>query len=170
MHSIGDKVVYGANGVMSIVDIREECVADIVKKYYVLRANGAHSDSLTFVPVDNEKLVRAMRPLLTKDEILELLHSVNVDEECEWVRDNRARSERFKNIMNSGDRAQIISMIHSIYKTGLRRGEEGKKNFLVDENAMHKAEKILYSEFSIVLGIPEDEVPAFIEREIANAK
>lgn len=165
MHGIGENIVYGSSGVMTIIDIREEVVLGEVKKYYVLKASGAHSDSLTFVPVDNERLVSMMRPLLTKGEILDILHSANDAPECEWVKDNRVRSERFKNILDSGDRARMISMIRSIYKTGQRRVEEGKKNYLSDENAMRKAEKLINSEFAIVLGIPEEQVPAFIAAE-----
>ena len=29
MHKIGDKVIYGAAGVMTVVDIREEAIADV---------------------------------------------------------------------------------------------------------------------------------------------
>ena len=166
MLGVGDNVVYGSNGVMTIVDIRDETVGDVARKYYVLRAAGAHSDSLTFVPVDNESLVSMMRPLLTKKEILDILHSQDDAAGLEWVKDNRARSERFKKIIDSGDRAKIIAMIRSIYKTGLRRSEEGKKNYLSDENTMHRAEKLIASEFSIVLGIPEEEVPECLAREI----
>ena len=166
MHNIGDKIIYGSNGVMTIVDIREEAFGDVNHKYFVLHPVGVRSESLTFVPTDNERLVSMIRPLLTREQILDLLHSVKDMPECEWIKDNRARSEYFKNIMDSGDRAKMISMIRAIYNTGLRRIEEGKKNFLADENAMHKAENLLYSEFSIVLGIPEEEVPAFVEKEI----
>ncbi len=166
MLGVGDNVVYGANGVMTVVDIREETVADVKRRYYVLRAAGTNSDSLTFVPVDNEALVAMMRPLLTREEILSILHTQESEPELEWVRDNRQRAERFKKIIDSGDRARIIAMIRSIYKTGLRRGEEGKKNYLSDETAMRRAERLIASEFSIVLGIPEEKVPEFIENEI----
>ncbi len=166
MHKIGDKVMYGAGGVMTIVDIRDESIGDTSRSYYVLRPTLARSESLTYVPVDNEVLVSAMRPLLTKDEIISLLHSAKDAAPLDWVNENRARQEHFKKIMESGDRAKIISMIRAIDENALRREAEGKKNFLTDENAKAKAEKLLFSEFSIVLGIPEDEVKTFVEEEI----
>ena len=158
--------MYGAGGVMTIVDIREEMIGDLCRSYYILRPTLARSESFTYVPVDNEKLVSAMRPLLTKDEILSLLHSAKDMPSIDWVKENRARQDYFKRIMESGDRAKMIAMICAINENGLRREAEGKKNFLSDENAKAKAEKLLHSEFSIVLGIPEEEVPAFIEKEI----
>ena len=166
MHKIGDNILYGASGVMTIVDIREESIGDVSRSYYVLRPTLIRSESLTFVPADNERLVSSMRPLLTKSEIITLIHSAKDAPELDWIKENRARSESFKRIMESGDRAKMISMIRAINESGARREAEGKKNFLSDENAKSKAEKLLFSEFSVVLGIPEDEVPAFIEKEI----
>jgi RNA polymerase-interacting CarD/CdnL/TRCF family regulator len=64
MHKIGDKIIYGANGVMTIVDIREESVGDVSRSYYVLLPATGRASSLTFVPTDNEKLTSAMRPML----------------------------------------------------------------------------------------------------------
>ena len=54
----------------------------------------------------------------------------------EWIEDNRARSESYKKILSSSDRALMIAMIETVYRTGLRREEEGKKNYIADENIM----------------------------------
>lgn len=166
MHRIGDNIIYGANGVMTIVDIREETIGDVSRGYYVLRPALTNSDSLAFVPTDNERLVSSMHSLLTREEIITLLSEAKNAPSINWIKENRARQEYFKKIMESGDRAKIIAMIRAINKSAALREAEGKKNFLSDENAKAKAEKLLLSEFSIVLGIPEEEIPAFIEREI----
>ena len=164
MHNVGEKVVYSSNGVMEIVDIREELVLDAPKKYYVLCAHGTQSGSQTFVPVDNEKLVAKMRPLLTREEVMEIIGSLDSIPVADWIGDNRARSESFKCTIEEGDRVKMISMIKLINETAKRRAEEGKKNYLADENAMQRAEKLLYSEFATVLGIEESAVPEFIEK------
>ena len=164
MHKIGEKVVYGSSGVMEILDVREESVLGKPRQYYVLRESRTNSSSMTYVPVDNEELVAAMRPLLTKDEIIEIIREAKSLPEKEWIEDNRARSLKFKRIISSGDRTELIAMINSIYSTGKRRGMEGKRNYLSDETAMKKAEKLIYSEFSEVLGISEEEIPEFIAK------
>ena len=162
MYKIGDNVVYGSNGVMTVVDMREEAFGDAFRKYYVLKAPSEKYDSLTFVPVDNEKLVAAMRPLLSPEEIRELISKVDEIPLLDWVEDNRARSDQFKRIIEEGDRVKLISLIKSVCVTGERRLAEGKKNYLADESAMNKAEHILYSEIAVVFGVTEDEVPALI--------
>ena len=166
MHKIGEKILYGASGVMTIVDVREESFCDVSRSYYVLRSAVRHSDSLTYVPTDNEKLVTAMRPLLTEEEIKSLIRSAKDVAPIDWVPENRARSEYFKKIMESGDREKMIAMIIAIDENAKRREAEGKKNFLSDENAKQKAEKLLHTEISVVFGIPEENVPAFIENEL----
>lgn len=166
MHKIGDKVLYGAGGVMTIVDIREEAIGNDCRSYYILRPTLARTESFTYVPVDNERLVSSMRPLLTKDEIVELISSFKDMPALDWISENRARQEYFKKIMESGDRGKIIAMIRAIDENAVRREAEGKKNFLSDDSARAKAEKLLYSEISIVLGISEEEAKNYLSENI----
>ena len=163
MYSIGEKIIYGSLGVMEIVDISDQTVGDLTKKYYVLKEHDSSSSSLTYVPLDNESLTAQMKPLLTTDEILEVINRAKDEPDIEWIDDNRARSELYKKIISSFDRVKMLAMINSIYRAAKKREEEGKKNYISDENLMKRAEKLIYSEFSIVLGIPESEIPAFIE-------
>lgn len=166
MHKIGEKVVYGSHGVMEIVDIKEESVGDVLRKYYVLRELDSVYMSQTYVPVDNEKLVCAMRPLLTKKEIMTIISKISTLEGIEWQRDNRLRSEKFRSIIESGDREGMLALIKTVYENGMKRNEEGKKNYLTDESFMRKAERLVFSEFAAVLGIKAAEVPEFIEKNL----
>lgn len=162
MHCVGNKIVYGSNGIMEIVDIREESIGDVARKYYVLSDLRVNVSSQTYVPIDNEKLVGTMRPLLTKDEIMDIISRIKTIPEAEWYEDNRIRTEKFRDVIESGSILGMISIIKAINANGIKRHEAGKKNFLADENLMRKAEKMIYAEFSEVLGIPENEVSAFI--------
>lgn len=161
MFKIGEKISYGMHGVMEIVDIRQEDATPGSPTYYVLSAQG-EGTSLTFVPVDSEMLVSQMHRLPSKEEVFELLRKAKSSSPIAWIDDNRKRTEYFKKIIRSADKCAIISMINAIYLAGLERQKEGKKNYLSDENLMHKAEKLINSELSAVLGIPEDSVPRFI--------
>ena len=163
MRNIGEYVLYGAAGVNTIVDIREESIGDVSRSYYVLRSASSRTDSLTFVPADNERLVSAMRPLLTAEELDKLVSEANEVQPCDWIEANRARSERFKQIMESGDRVGMIAMIKAINEQGVRRIAEGRKNFLADETAKQKALKLLSREFAIVQDISDVEAVALAE-------
>ena len=163
MFNVGEKVVYGLGGVMEIVDVREIVFGDNPRTYYVLREMGSSSTSETLIPVDNADLVAQMRPLLTREEMVCAIRAARVAPDAEWIDDNRKRADHFKAVILSGDRVALMLMIRSIIEAGKRRAEEGKKNFLSDENAMKKAEKLLYSEISVVFDISLEDVPSFIE-------
>ncbi len=168
MHRIGDKVLYGTDGVMTVVDVREVTVGGVSRNYYVLRSSAKKSSSETFVPTDNSELVSKMRPLLTKSEILEAIKSAATFDIENFLGEGRARLQRFRSVVESGDRAAMIAMIRSIYLQGKERIEQGKRLYLADETVMRRAEQLLHSEFSEVLGIPEENVPAFIEENIGK--
>lgn len=163
MYSIGEKVVYGAMGVMEIVDITEQTVGDVARKYYVLKGYASPSASLTYVPVDNAALTSQLKPLLTVDQITEAIRLAKTTQPIAWVEENRARSEMYKRILATADRAQMLAMIRLVYETGIRREAEGKKNFIADENVMRRAQKNIATEFSLVLGIPESEIFEYIK-------
>lgn len=163
MYSIGEKVVYGAMGVMEIVDITEQTVGDVARKYYVLKEYASPSASLTYVPVDNAALTSQLQPLLTVDQITEAIRLAKTTQPIAWVEENRARSEMYKRILATADRAQMLAMIRLVYETGIRREAEGKKNFIADENVMRRAQKNIATEFSLVLGIPESEIFKYIK-------
>lgn len=162
MHSIGDRIVYGSNGIMEIVDIREESIGDVQRSYYILSDVRVNVSTQTYVPTDNEKLVGMMRPLHTKDEVLDIISRISTIPDADWHDDNRVRAEVFRGVIESADTEGMIAVIKAINTNGVKRQEEGKKNFLADENIMRKAEKMIYAEFSEVLGIPENEIGDFI--------
>jgi hypothetical protein len=53
-------------------------------------------------------------------------------------------------------------MVYSIYARKAEMASLGKRSLLVDDAALKKAEKILFGELSIVLGIPLTEVGEYI--------
>lgn len=162
MHSVGEKIMYGGAGLMEIVDVREESFGDLPRKYYVLHDLRSTSDSQTFVPVDNDKLTAAMHPLLTKEEACDLMSRIADIPLLECNSDNRIRSEKFKSIIESDDREALISLIKTVNEINRRRREEGKKSSLADDSALKKAEKLIYAEFSEVLGLTEAEIAEII--------
>lgn len=57
-------------------------------------------------------------------------------------------------------------MIRELYIHKQEQLKNGKKMHLSDEQLMKEAERLLYSEFSLVLNIRADEVPKFIASRI----
>ena len=86
MYGIGEKVIYGAQGVMEIVDITDQTVGDATHKYYVMKEYASPSSSLTYVPVNNETLTPMhiprtgiLRPRITSHNPLSCSFCIAVD-------------------------------------------------------------------------------------------
>jgi RNA polymerase-interacting CarD/CdnL/TRCF family regulator len=107
-----------------------------------------------------------MRPIVTEKRANDIILAIPEVAPAEWCEDNRRRQEGFKATIKSGDHIAIIAMIKSIIEFGKRRLAVGKKNYLVDENVMKKAQKLLASEFSLSIGDDEAELMQHIEEQL----
>ena len=160
---IGDRLMYGTVGLVEIIDIRVENAFGADREYYVLREQDSASDAQIFVPKDNEALVANMRPLLSGEEIKHLL-TLEERAPIEWNKDNRARSEKFRRIIESGDREMILALISAIQKMRRERSVEGKKNYMLDENMLDKANRLIVSEFSCVLNKSSEQMREILSK------
>ena len=164
MLEINEYVMYGDNGACLVADKRIEKFGGAPREYYILKPV-SNEDSTLFVPTDNEKLLKKMKDVLTKEEILSVIHSLPEDE-LEWIEDSKERNAKYEDIFSRGKRRELLHMIKSIYKKKKERKAEGKKLWTMDDNAMKHAEKLVYQEFATVLDIEPEEVLNFIQTEI----
>lgn len=167
MLELNSYVIYGDNGVCLVADKRKEKFAGVIREYYILKPQGNEGATL-FVPTDNEELLSKMRAILSKKEILDIIHSLPGDE-IPWEEDNKVRGEYYDEVFDRGDRRELLLLIKALYTHKKVRKEEGKKLWTIDENAMKHAESLVYEEFATVLGIKPEEVVDFIGQEIEKA-
>ena len=106
-----------------------------------------------------------MRRILTREEILELIETMP-DEEANWIHNENERKEKYKRIITSGDRVELIKMIKALYSHKKKREAEGKHLYLSDERFFKEAERILYDEFQYVLNLQKTEVLPFIFQKL----
>ena len=79
MLELNSYVIYGDNGVCLVADKRKEKFAGVIREYYILKPQGNEGSTL-FVPTDNEELLSKMRSILTREEILDIIHSLPGEE------------------------------------------------------------------------------------------
>lgn len=161
MYQVGDMVVYGIHGVCRIVEMQIQRVNHKKVEYFVLEPIH-QSTSRYFVPSQNTAALSKLRAVLTKEEINDLLQGEESRQDC-WIDDENQRKQRYKELMASGDRAALISMLRALNYHKKEQTESGKKFHVSDSNFLRDAEKVIYSEFSLVLDIPYDQVSAYIK-------
>ena len=155
MFEIGSYVIYRAEGVCVISDIRKENFGSLgnENEYYILTPV-SNKSSTVFVPVSNEKLVSLIRPLMSAIEIERMLDEIRNDR-IEWINDSRARNTAFKEILSSGDRRELCVLAITVFEKAEQITKNNKKVCPTDLNALRKAEKMLFDEFRATTDIKD---------------
>lgn len=162
MFSVGDNVVYESLGVCRVKDIVRKTFEPLPERdYYVLEMVYGPATTV-YAPVDSDKL--NIRPVLGASEVGEIIASMPSRPEISGTDDGERRS-RFREIITSGDRDGLVRIIKTLYS---RRENvpKGRKFPDADERLMRDAERILYEEFALVLGIKPTEVIGYIYEHI----
>ena len=158
MYEKGQFIIYGVRGVCEVVDITtlDRPGGSEGKLYYVLRPY-AQKASKIVTPVDSEKTVT--RPLLSREEALELIDGIQEVPELE-VPSDKQREERYKEALKTCDCRAWVGMIKTLYTRRRSRMAQGKK--------MTDSEDNLCSELSVSLGMPREDVEAYIKERVSK--
>lgn len=162
MFEKGEFIVYGNAGVCEVRDITTLDMKGAAKnKLYYILSPRRHRDSKIFTPVEGNKTV--MRAVLTKEEADILIDNIRDIEEL-WVGNDKLREEKYKETMRSCECRDWIRIIKTLYLRKQERIAQGKKTTAMDEKYLRMAEDNLYSELSVALGVPKEQM----EEHIAN--
>ena len=166
VYQCGDQVVYGIHGVCNILDLELRTVDRKKVEYYVLSPM-EQPDARFYVPTQNQAAVAKLRPVLSREALDALLVSEEAGQDA-WIADENQRKQRYRELINSGDRAALICMVRTLHAHKAAQLACGRKFHLCDENFLRDAEKLLSSEFSLILNIRPDEVGQYIQNAIEN--
>lgn len=165
MFNIGDLIVYGNNGVYTVA---EYCKSPVDKNdtrtFYLLRPLYESASNIIMTPVSNDRVV--MRGLISKDEAYAIIDKIPYISEL-TVEHERARRDRYKEALSSGNLEQYVSIIKSVHTRREMVTKCKKRLSETDAEYEKRAKFCLYSEFASVFDIPFDTVEAFIYQRIA---
>lgn len=164
MFQVGDKVVYGIHGVCMVVD-QEERVIDRKPLTYLALEPVGQEGSRYLVPTHNAAAMAKLRHMLTKEELEVLFQSDEVRADG-WIKDENQRKQTYRELISSGDRVKLLQMVHTLYRQKAAQNAAGKKFHLCDENFLRDAEKLLVSEFSIVMDVEPDQAKQYIRSKL----
>ncbi len=168
MFEKGELIMCGGHGVCRVIDITGNPIdrSDLKKKYYVLEPVFEKASTI-YTPVDNEKII--MRRIMNREEAEKLIAQIT-EIDTMWIQEEKRREQTYKEAIRTYDSTSLVQIIKTLYKRKRSRINEGKKVLSSDEQYLHKAEELLYSEMSLALSIPKDEVEAYIAREVDKQK
>ena len=160
MFQIGNRVVYGIHGICTIVGVELRSVDRKKVEYFVLEPV-EQPGARYYVPTGNQAALAKLKHVLTAGELEQLLSSKDARADC-WIADENLRKQKYRQLINSGDRAALISMVRTLHDHKKAQLAAGWKFHLSDENFLRDAEKLLNAEFSLVLNIPVGKVAEYI--------
>ena len=168
MFEKGELIMCGGHGVCRVIDITGNPIDrfDQEKKYYVLEPVFEKASTI-YTPVDNDKIV--MRRIMNKEEAEKLIaHITEID--TVWIQEEKRREQTYKEAIRTYDSRSLVQIIKTLYQRKRSRIDEGKKVLSSDELYLHKAEELLYSEISLALSIPKENVEAYIVEAVDKQK
>ena len=135
----------------------------LYQEYYVLSPLSNEAETV-FVPKNNEKVLKRMRPILSKERASELLEAAP-SKYSEWVENDRERQQVYKQILLCGSSEDLLTMTRALYLHQIELLERGKKLHAADERFLKEAEKMLFEELAYVFNITIAEVLPLIIRK-----
>lgn len=160
MYNVGDLVMYGIHGVCRLVDVETRIVDRKKAEYLVLEPMG-QAGSRFFVPSGNPNAMAKLRPVLRREELDSLLLSESVRED-HWIEEENLRKQYYRELIAAGDRVALLQMIRTLHRHKQEQAAAKRKFHLCDENFLRDAQRLVDTEFSVVLGIPAGEVQSYI--------
>lgn len=158
MYNIGDYLVYKRD-VCKVVSIKENYYKG--NTYYEL-VPILDNTLKNLIPINN----KFIRNVITKDEVLKIIEQIKDIKPLD-ISDKQIENE-YKKLLDSSNHIDLIKIIKTTYLRNKKRLDEKRKISEKDKNYFDKAEKILYSEFSVVLNLSMEDTKDYLIKVIDN--
>ncbi|AVK95732.1 CarD family transcriptional regulator [Lysinibacillus sphaericus] len=163
MYNVGDVVIYSSHGLCSVEDICEQTFSDITKTYYVLQP--LNDSKLTIrTPIDNAK--KQLRDVIQKEEAIRILQSFT-SPGVEWIEQNTHRMRFHVEIIKTGDRQKQANLLNTLLRKKIEYEANEKKFPNQEEKLLHSLQEIIFSEFSIALDKPSEEIYDYVVAKLS---
>ncbi len=167
MFQTGDYVIYGTRGVCKVTNIGALDFTGAAKEKLYYTLTPCYTDNSTvYVPV--EKVGVVMRPVMSREEVMELIDSIPELEEL-WIRDEKSREYAYKEAIRACDNRELVRIIKTIYRRSRSRMAAGKKTTVSDSKYYRIAEENLYGELAVSLDMSREEAKQFVEARVREA-
>ncbi|MEF9951950.1 MAG: CarD family transcriptional regulator [Clostridium sp.] len=154
MFNKGDLVIYSSHGICRVDDICELDVYGSTKTYYILHPVEDKRLQIS-TPIDNAKVV--MLELLDKIEAEEVIDSFKSNG-VEWAEFCSSRQEIHSNILTTGNRKYICSLLNTLMRREKEFHGQGRKFNEKDAKLLKYIKNILFTEIAMALNTTFEDV------------
>ncbi|WP_037985612.1 CarD family transcriptional regulator [Thalassobacillus devorans] len=163
MYNIGELIIYSSHGICRVDDICNKTISGTTKSYYVLHPLEDDHHLTISTPVDNDKVVMLgmMKPEEAK-ELLESFHNPGI----EWNDQSHARFRKYSDIVNSGERKEIVKVVNTLMRKKIEAERQDKKLHEQDRKLLKYVQDILFRELAISLDTTIADIKALVTKEV----
>lgn len=166
MFSIGDKIVYGSEGVYTVTEYTSSPIdKNDTRRFYVLRPVHGPAGNVIITPVGNDKV--KMRTVMTRDEALAFIDKIPSIPTLS-VEKEKNRREVYRQALANGSSEEFVSIIKTVAERKAELLKLKKRPSESDNDYEKKAKFCFHGELSTSLGIPLDEIENFIKEKLCS--
>lgn len=165
MYQAGDLIMYASTGVCRVqrVGTLDGNPKDSTQ-YYTL--DPVFDTETIYTPVDTKLF---MRPVMTKEQAQALIVRIpDIPHDVCGGCDGKLLSERYRACLNTHKNDDLIRLIKSVYLKNEGAIKAGRYMGQVDQQYMKRAEKLLYGELAVALGMDIDQIEPYIKKCIED--
>ena len=164
MFNVGDKVIYGSEGVFVVAEYTTSPLDKSDERiFYVLSPIFGSSTNKIVAPAEGGNVL--MRAVIDKEAALSLIDEMPNVGEVEVDRE-RNRREAYRNAMVSGDGRDYVRIINTVRRRRAEFLAQKRRLSETDTDFEDRARKCLFGELSVALGIDPHKVGSFIAERL----
>ncbi|MBE6638257.1 MAG: hypothetical protein E7616_02210 [Ruminococcaceae bacterium] len=154
-YQIGEVVLYGTEGICTVLGTEEKRFGKEALMYYVLESKS--KGSRIYVPFSNETLVNRIRKPLFENEMKELLASIDTIDELAWIENDRERKTANMACVANGSATELLMLMKTIQSRRMELESKGKRLYAHDDRSYREARALLVAEMTASFGITEEQ-------------
>ncbi len=165
MFEIGDKIVYGAEGVFAVSELAGSPTdKKDTRLFYILKPVFGKDTNIIYTPVEGG-IIR-MRPVISREEAIRLIDRLGEITEVVVEREKNRR-EVYRTVMKDGCAAEYVSIIKTVMARRTVFFKQKKRLPEADVEYEKRAKLCLYGELSVAMNMPYDRAEAMISERLA---
>lgn len=166
MFQPGDLIVYGTTGVCRVEALERPGLIPTDRQRLYYRLQPLYQDGTVYTPAEGGKV--SMRPVITRQEAEALIDAIP-SLPAQPLRDAsmQALSHHYQSKLHSGSCRDLLELMLSIRAKRRQAAAQKRRLGMVDEQYAKQVRRLLHGELSVALGIPFDDVEAYILQRIA---
>lgn len=163
MIAVHQYVNYGTQGICKIEELRSiKFNSDShARDYYILKPVYQENAQI-YVPAENQALLDKMRPILSPEEIDQIILSIQ-NQDMLWISDRTKRLTRFREILSGSDKRELLLLASCLYR---KSKESGNELCSSDAEILKQAENAIELEFSFSLKMSTKNIGAYIRDKL----